>query len=78
MQGKHLFAMIAVAALLPAPVLAGPPAKKPTCQTNKTQARDAKKVEPCRKNAPIPWVVDPTPMFLASTLATSVAITPLS
>ena len=68
MQRKHLLAMIAVAGLLPAPALAGPPTKKqPPCQVTKTQARDAKKAEPCRKTAPIPWVVDPTPLFLAST-----------
>lgn len=78
MQGKPLFAMIAVAALLPAAALAGPPAKKPTCQTGKTPTRDAKKVEPCRKNAPIPWLVDPTPLFLASTGSSSATVSPLS
>ncbi len=59
-------ALIALAALLPAPALAGSPAKKPTCQTSKPSTRDAKKVEPCRKNAPIPWLVDPSPLFLAA------------
>ena len=67
MQRNHLLAMIAVAGLLPAPALAGPPTKKqPPCQVTKTQARDAKKAEPCRKTPPVPWVVDPTPLFLAS------------
>ena len=78
MQGKHLIAMIAVAALLPAPALAGPPVKKPLCQVNKAPTRDAKKVEPCRRTAPIPWVIDPTPLFLASTSPSSATVSDLS
>jgi len=71
-------ALIAVAAILPAPALAGPPVKKPTCQTTKTPTRDVKKVEPCRKTAPIPWLVDPTPLFLASTNPSSATVSDLS
>ena len=80
MQGKHLLAMIVAAALLPAPALAGPVAKKqqPTCHTSKAPTRDSKKVEPCRRNAPIPWVIDPTPLFLASTASTSATVSDLS
>ena len=66
MQGKHLVALIAVAALVPVPAFAGSTPKKPICQVNKAPPRDSKKVEPCRRTAPIPWVVDPTPLFLAS------------
>lgn len=66
MQGKHFLAIIALAALISAPTLAGPPAKKPSCQPVKNQPRDAKRPDPCLKSAPIPWLVDPTPLFLAS------------
>ncbi len=61
-------AFIATAALLPAPLLATPPAKKaPHCQSFKAPARDAKRPESCRKTPAIPPVIDPTPLFLAST-----------
>ena len=78
MQGKHSIAMIAVAALLPAPALAGPPAKKPACQAGKVQPRDAKRPETCRKAPPIPWVIDPTPLFLASAGSSGAFVSDLS
>jgi hypothetical protein len=54
-------------AIIAAPVVAGPPlAKRPLCQAPRTPARDVRRVESCRK-PPVPPVVDPTPMFLAST-----------
>jgi hypothetical protein len=64
---RHFSVFVAVAAsLLAAPLLAGPPAKRPTCQMAKTPSRDVKRIEPCRR-APIPPVIDPTPMYLVST-----------
>ncbi len=54
-------------ALVATPVLAGPTqSKRPICQVQKAPIRDAKRVEPCRRLT-IPPVIDPTPMFLAST-----------
>ena len=77
MQRKHFFALVALAAILPAPALAGPPVKKqPPCQVNKAPEREAKKAEPCRKTAPIPWVVDPTPLFLASATTEATPLIP--
>jgi hypothetical protein len=64
---RHFSVFIAVAAsLLAAPLLAGPPAKRPTCQVAKTPSRDVRRPEPCRR-APVPPVIDPTPMYLVST-----------
>ncbi len=65
---KRILTISALAvAVLAAPVLASPPvAQRPICQTPKVTARDAKRVEPCRK-PPVPPIIDPTPMFLAST-----------
>ena len=88
MQGKHLlgFAVIAALGLATAPALASPTPKKPTCQVNKnlkeTQQRETRRTEPCRRPAPIPWVVDPTPMFLISVpdslkLSTGSSVSPL-
>ena len=64
---KH-FSVFAVvtASLLATPLWAGPPAKRPTCLAAKAPSRETKRIEPCRR-PPIPPVVDPTPMFLAST-----------
>ncbi|MDQ3078116.1 MAG: hypothetical protein M3Q83_04650 [Pseudomonadota bacterium] len=41
--------------------------KAPSCQSFKALARDAKRQESCRKAPAIPPVIDPTPLFLAST-----------
>jgi len=65
------------AALLAAPAIAGPAAKRLACQQPKAPARDAKRPEPCRKPA-IPPVIDQTPMFLASTAASPAALSDLS
>ena len=70
-------AAAAVASLLATPLLAGPPAKRPTCQVPKTPARDAKRAEPCRRQA-IPPVIDLSPMFLISTAAAPVVLSDLS
>jgi len=75
---RHTLAFAAAgAALLATPLLAGPPAKRPTCQVPKGPARDAKRVEPCRRQA-IPPIIDPSPMFLISTAAAPVALSDLS
>ena len=75
---KHAFALaVAAASLVATPLFAGPPAKRPSCQVAKTPTRDAKRAEPCRRQA-IPPVIDPTPMFLASTAASPVAWSDLS
>jgi hypothetical protein len=76
---KQLFSLgLVSAALLATPVIAGPPtAKRPLCQLPKVPARDSKRAEPCRKPA-IPPVIDPTPLFLASTAASPVALSDLS
>ena len=65
------------AALLAAPAIAGPAAKRLACQQPKAPARDGKRPEPCRKPA-IPPVIDQTPMFLASTTAAHVTLSDLS
>lgn len=60
--------LVATIAFLPAPLLAAEPVKKAsTCQVNKAPAREAKRAEPCRRTPAIPPVIDPTPLFLAST-----------
>jgi hypothetical protein len=70
--------MLIAFALLAGPALAGPPTtKRPQCQLPKAAARDAKRVEPCRKPA-IPPVIDQTPMFLASANAGQAALSDLS
>ena len=75
---KHALALaIAAAALVATPVLAGPLVKRPLCQMTKAQPRDAKRNEQCRKQA-IPPVIDPTPMFLASSEASVSAPSDLS
>jgi len=75
---SRLIALAVMASLLPTALLAGPPAtKRPQCQSPKAPARDAKRVEPCRKPA-IPPVIDQTPMFLASTMAAHVTLSDLS
>ena len=66
--------VVASASLLASPLFAGPPAKRPYCQALKSPPRDAKRVEPCRR-PPIPPVIDPTPMFLASTMAQARSLT---
>ena len=70
-------AFAAIAALLATPVFAGPAPKRSTCPVAKAPTRDAKRAEPCRKPA-IPPVIDPTPMFLASTAGSRVALSDLS
>ena len=63
---KHMALLGLVASSLVAtPLLAGPPAKRPSCQLSKSPSRDVRR-EPCRK-APIPPLFDRTPMFLIST-----------
>ena len=74
---KQLFATLAASALIAAPVIASPAPKRSTCQIAKAPARDAKRSEPCRKPV-IPPVIDQTPMFLASTAASPVALSDLS
>ena len=51
--------------LIATPLLAGPPAKRPTCQVLKSPARDVRR-EPCRRGQ-IPPVLDRMPIFLIST-----------
>lgn len=51
--------------LVATPLLAGPPAKRPSCQLSKIPSRDVRR-EPCRK-APVPPLFDRTPIFLIST-----------
>jgi hypothetical protein len=75
---KRTFALaVPVAALIAAPLLAAPPAKQPVCQTPKVQSRDSKRVELCRRQA-IPPIIDPTPIFLASTNSPPLASPDLS
>lgn len=75
---KHALAFaVAAASLVATPVIAGPPAKRPTCQATKTPTRDAKRSEPCRKQS-IPPFLDQTPMFLIATRAAPVALSDLS
>ena len=62
--------------LIATPLLAGPPAKRPYCQVPKSPARDMRR-EPCRK-APIPPLVDRTPMFLISTAGRPLSASDLS
>ena len=69
---SRLIAIAALAALVPAPLLASPPAKRTVCQAQKAPARDAKRAEPCRRPA-IPPVIDPTPVFLASVAAVALS-----
>ena len=64
---QRLAVLIAVtASMLAAPLLAGPPAKRPDCQVTKAPVRELKRLEPCRKPT-IPPVIDPTPVYLIST-----------
>ena len=75
---SRLIALAVMASLLPTALLAGPPTtKRPQCQLPKAPARDARRVEPCRKPA-IPPVIDQTPMFLASTAASPTVLSDLS
>ena len=70
--------MLLASALLTPPVFAAPPTvKRPLCQMPKAQTRDAKRAEPCRKPA-IPPLIDPTPLFLASTSASPAVLSDLS
>ena len=74
---RSLALIAAAAAVLATPVLAGPVPKRPVCQVLKVPSRDAKRNEQCRKQA-IPPVVDPTPVFLASSEAPVTAVSDLS
>ena len=76
---RHTLALpFLAAALVATPVFAGsPPAKRPSCQISKAPARDAKRVEPCRKQG-IPPIIDPTPMFLTSTAASPATLSDFS
>ena len=75
---KRFSVFLAVtASLLATPLLAGQPAKRPTCQVTKAPARDVKRPEPCRKPT-IPPVVDPTPFYLVSTGSPRVTLSDLS
>ncbi len=74
---RSLALIAAAAAVLATPVLAGPTPKRPVCQVLKVPSRDAKRPEPCRKQ-PIPPVIDPTPVFLASTAASRLIVSNLS
>jgi hypothetical protein len=69
--------IVVAAAVLATPVLAGPTPKRPVCQVLKVPSRDAKRPEPCRKQ-PIPPVIDPTPLFLASTAGSRSNLSDLS
>jgi hypothetical protein len=64
---SRFLALILVAALVPAPLLAGQPsAKRQGCQIAKNQPqRNVQRAEPCRRAPPVPPVIDPTPTFLA-------------
>ena len=64
MKRISVLALVA-GSLLATPLLAGPPAKRPSCQVPKSPARDVRR-EQCRK-APVPPLFDRTPMFLIST-----------
>ena len=80
MKSTIAFAACAAAAtaLLAAPVFAAPPAaKRPLCQARKV-AIPAKRADPCRRSQGIPPVIDPTPLFLASTAPASLAQSDLS
>jgi hypothetical protein len=75
---KRTFALaFAVATVVAAPLLAAPPAKQPQCQTPKAQSRDGKRIELCRRQG-IPPIIDPTPIFLASTNSPPLASPDLS
>ncbi len=75
---KHAFALaIAAASLVATPLVAGPPAKRPSCQVTKAPTRDTKRSVPCRKQS-IPPFLDPIPMFLVSTGAAPVVLSDLS
>ena len=75
---KATFALAAAAtALLTTPVFAGPPAKRSPCQVGKAAPRDVKRSEPCRRQV-VPPILDPTPMFLASTAASAALVSDLS
>lgn len=75
---KHAFALaVAAASLVATPLLAGPPAKRPSCQVTKAPTRDTKRTVPCRKQS-IPPFLDPTPMFLVATNAAPAAHSDLS
>ena len=68
---------LAAASLIATPVFAAPPVKRPACQAAKAPARDARRVELCRKQA-IPPIIDPLPMFLASTAGSTAALADFS
>ncbi len=71
-------ALLIASFLIATPVLAGSPVvKRPLCQLPKPAQRDVKRVETCRK-PPIPPVIDPTPMFLASTAGSQPTASDLS
>lgn len=75
---QRLAVLIALtSSLLAAPLLAGPPVKRPYCQVTKAPARDLKRLEPCRK-PPIPPVIDPTPVYLISTAGLQVSTSDLT
>ena len=76
MKRSHIL-LVATASLVATPLLAGPLVKRPLCQITKAQPRDAKRLELCRKQN-IPPVIDPTPMFLASSEAPASALADLS
>ena len=70
MMRISILALVTVS-LVATPLLAGPPAKRPTCQALKSPSRDVRR-EPCRR-APVPPLFDRTPMFLISTEARPLA-----
>ena len=75
---KHVFPFaVAAASLVATPLVAGPPAKRPSCQVTKAPARDVKRSVPCRRQS-IPPFLDPTPMFLVATRAAPVVVSDLS
>ena len=65
---KRLSATLLAFVLLAAPLSASPAPKRFACQVTKAPAREAKRIEQCRKPA-IPPLLDPTPLFLASAVA---------
>jgi hypothetical protein len=74
MQGKWLIGLIGAVAIPTAPAMASDAIKRINCpkaeQSQQAQTRlqqqqqRARQQSECRANRTIPWVIDPTPLFL--------------
>ena len=76
MQGKLIFAMIALSVLSPTAAMAADMPRRLTCtkdiQTQQSQQAQQRqqlqqqrtRIPECRANRTIPWIVDPTPLFI--------------